>query len=99
MGLRRLCFLLAVTSAFVVAGCGDNDHIKGPGDAMKDTGGPGGGSGSDGGSDAMVDAPCNAPNIICSGVCLDPNTTDMHCGGCGTDCTLNTGNTACIGGI
>jgi hypothetical protein len=58
-----------------------------------------GGSGSDGGMDAMVDAPCNAPNIICSGSCIDPNTTDTHCGGCGTDCTTNTANTKCTAGI
>src|SRR6266478_2327475 len=103
MGLRRLCFLLSVSCVLVVTGCGDNIHPGGPDDGkMKDTSGSGSdGSGSDGsgsGSDAGMDAPpCNSPKIMCGTQCIDPTNDNMHCGGCGTDCTA--ASQVCINSI
>lgn len=29
---------------------------------------------------------CNSPDILCAGVCVNPQTNAKHCGGCGNDC-------------
>ena len=94
MGLRRLCFLLSVTCALVVAGCGDNIHPGAPGDGKgSDVMGSGSAAGSDAGSDGSGSdgsgSNCNSPDITCGSACIDPNTDNTHCGGCGVDCTLN----------
>jgi hypothetical protein len=48
------------------------------------TGGKGGNAGSGGSSNPP--ACTNAAEILCSGACVDPKTSEQHCGGCGKVC-------------
>jgi len=45
-----------------------------------------GGSGGNAGSGGSSSACTNAAEILCSGVCVDPKTSEQHCGGCGKVC-------------
>lgn len=51
--------------------------------------------GQDGGQDGGPCGPCAAPSICCSGLCVDPTSDVMHCGGCDACPTGPRGTATC----
>ena len=43
-------------------------------------------TGCGGGGSQTPSTSCATPNLFCTGVCIDPLTNHLHCGGCGKPC-------------
>ena len=72
--------------AFVLGGCSNPLHLR---------------SGNDGGASGAVTpgTGCPSSEVTCAGTCVDTQTDDTNCGGCGTLCSAASPSTAqCTGG-
>lgn len=69
------------------SGAGGVAPNGGAGAGAGGTGAGGKGGTGNGGSGGSAPACTNAAEILCSGACVDPKTSEQHCGGCGKVCS------------
>ena len=92
---RALTPLVCVGLVFAALGCGDNAGApahasggSGPTQAQGGTPGAGGSAANGAGTANGGAAACVAPHLTCDGAgCIDPATSDQHCGACNAACT------------
>jgi hypothetical protein len=70
--MHAVRFILAISIVFSCAACQLKTKGTFPGDSAMD--------------DTAPDGSCPAGEILCEGVCVDPDTDRLNCGGCGNRC-------------
>ncbi len=95
--MRRSLTLFAALS-IASAGCAQGDGVSVGGGSSA---GGGDGSGASGGGAATTGTShgCFSTELDCGGVCVDPLTSENHCGGCDQPCASGANQTAtCVDG-